>query len=373
MSSVEIREVHDRRDLRRFIRFPFGLYRDNDCWIPPLLMDERNTLDAKRNPAFRHCRARYFMAYRDGRPVGRVAAIINEKYVEKWGNRYCRFGWLDFTDDPEVSSALMGAVEAWAREEGMTAVHGPLGFTDLDREGMLIEGFDELGTMATGYNHPYYPQHLERLGYAKDVDWVEFEVKVPAEIPEKILRVQELVLKRSKVRMVANNKKALARYAPGVFDLVNETYKDLYGVVEITEEQKKAYTDQYFGFINVDYVRILIDENDRVVGFGIIMPSLSHALQKSRGRLLPFGFLRLLRALRRPVRIDFLLVAVLPEYKSKGLLATIMTEINANAIRNGVRFAETNPELETNTDVQSMWKVYEARQHKRRRAFIRNV
>lgn len=371
--SIEIREVGDRRGLRRFIRFPFSLYRNNEYWVPPLLMDEWNTLDSSKNPAFKHCRTKFFMAYRDGRPVGRVVAIINEKYAQKWQQAYCRFGWLDFVDDPEVSAALMQAVESYARDQGTTAVHGPLGFTDLDREGMLIEGFNELGTMATYYNHPYYPVHMERLGYTKDVDWVEFEVMVPDEVPEKVRRVQELVLKRSKVHMVRGTKKELLRYAPGLFDVVNETYKDLYGVVELTDEQIQTYTDQYFGFINVDYVRILVDENDRVVGFGVIMPSLSRALQKSRGRLFPFGFARLLRALRHPRTIDFLLVAVLPEYKSKGLVSTIMTEITANAIRNGVRSAETNPELETNTDVQSMWKVYDSRQHKRRRCFIKTL
>jgi GNAT superfamily N-acetyltransferase len=371
--AVEVREIDARRGLREFIRFPFRLYRNNRYWVPPLLMDERNTLDPRKNPAFNHCRAKYFMAYRDGRPVGRVAAIINDRYVEKWQNKYCRFGWLDFVDDPEVSRALMDAVEGWAREEGMTAVHGPLGFTDLDREGMLIEGFNELGTMATYYNHPYYPRHMEELGYRKDVDWVEFEVMVPEEVPEKVRRVQELVLKRSKVRMVRGGKKELFKYAPGLFDVVNETYKDFYGVVEITEEQARAYTQQYFGFINLDYVRIIVDENDRVVGFGLIMPSLSRALQKSRGRLFPFGFARLLWALNHPKTIDFLLVAVLPEYQPKGLLSTIMTEITANAIRNGVVSAETNPELETNKEVQSMWKVYDHRQHKRRRAFLKEI
>ncbi|MFP4115189.1 MAG: hypothetical protein ACOC2Y_05560 [Spirochaetota bacterium] len=371
--AVEVREVQDRRGLRSFIRYPFRLYKDNPYWVPPLLMDERDTLSPAKNPAFEHCRAKYFMAYHNGRPVGRVAAIINDRYVEKWGNRYCRFGWLDFEDDPEVSTALMGAVEEWARSQGLTAVHGPLGFTDLDREGMLIEGFEELGTMATYYNHPYYAEHMERLGYGKDVDWVEFEVMVPKEVPEKVLRVQELVLKRSKVHMVRGNRRQVARYAPGLFHVVNQMYKDFYGVVEITDEQVEYYTKQYFGFLNVDYIRIIVDEDDRVVGFGLIMPSLSRALQKSRGRLFPFGFIRLLRALKRPKTIDFLLIAVLPEYQSKGLLATIMTEITANAIKNGVVSAETNPELESNKEVQSMWKVYDSRQHKRRRAFIKHM
>ncbi len=373
ITSVEVRQVQDRRGLRRFIGFPFSLYRGHRYWIPPLLMDEWNTLDSRRNPAFRHCRVAFFIAYRDRRPVGRVAAIINDRYIEKWKNRYCRFGWLDYIDDREVSAALMAAVERWAADLGMTAVHGPLGFTDLDREGMLIEGFEELGTMATYYNYPYYPEHLEALGYRKDTDWVEYELKVPTEIPDRALRLNELALKRSKVRLLQGGKKEYLRYARGLFDVLNVAYRDLYGVVELDDEQVETYIKQYLGFLNVNYAKILVDEHDKVVGFGLTMPSLSRALQKCRGRLLPFGFIHLLWALKRPKQVDFLLIAVLPEYQSRGLTAPIMTEITAAAIRNGLRSAETNPELETNTRVQSIWKVYDARQHKRRRAFIKDL
>ena len=200
--SVTLREVTNRSDLRRFIHFPNRLFRGNSCWIPPLLMDEWNTLDRKKNPAYEHCRSKLLLAEKGGRLVGRVAGIINDLYIAKWGNKYCRFGWLDFTDDPEVSAALLGAVEAWARENGLEAVHGPMGFTDLDREGLLIEGFDELGTFSTIYNHPYYPRHLESLGYTKDVDWVEFFIKAPKEIPEKVIRVQQLVLQRGGLKLV---------------------------------------------------------------------------------------------------------------------------------------------------------------------------
>jgi ribosomal protein S18 acetylase RimI-like enzyme len=371
--SVEIREVTTHRELKTFITFPFRLYKGNQCWVPPLLMDEFTTLDPKKNPAYKHCDVKLMLAYRDGKPVGRVAAIVNQKYIEKWKNRYCRFGWLDFEDDPEVSSALMGAVEEFARSHDLEAVHGPLGFTDLDREGMLIEGFSELGTMDTYYNHPYYPKHMEALGYGKDVDWVEFEVMVPKEVPEKVLRVQEIVLKRSKVRLVSGPKKIYRKYARGLFDVVNEMYKDLYGVVELTQEQMQAYTDQYFGFLNPDFVRIFVDDNDKVVGFGLTIPSLSRALQRARGRLFPFGFIHLLHALRHPKQIDFLLVAVLPEYQPKGLVAILMNEITVNAIKYGVVSAETNPELETNREVQAMWKHFESRQHKRRRAFIKKL
>ncbi len=371
--NVEIREVEGRASLEKFIKFPFRLYRKHSYWVPPLLTEERNLLYPKKNPAYKHCKAKLFMAYRDGKPVGRVAAIINQKYIEKWGNRYCRFGWFDFVDDREVSRALMDTVENWAKSEGMTAVHGPMGFTDLDREGMLIEGFEELGTMATYYNYPYYPEHMKALGYRKDVDWVEFELKVPEDVPEKVLRVQELVMKRSKVRLFQGSKKQHLLYSEGLFDVVNETYKDLYGVVHLTDEQIKAYTKQYFGFLDTDFVRLFLNENDKVVGFGLTMPSLSRALQISRGRIFPFGFIPLLWALKRPKKIDFLLVAMLPEYQAKGLVATLMTEVTANAIKKGIISAETNPELETNTQVQAMWKHYDARQHKRRRAYIKEL
>ncbi|TFH03650.1 MAG: hypothetical protein E4H09_04870 [Spirochaetales bacterium] len=371
--SVEVREIEGRKGLRAFIQYPFQLYKKNKYWVPPLWMDELNTLDRSKNPAYQHCRVKMFMAYRDGNPVGRVAAIINNKYIEKWKNQYCRFGWLDFPDDPEVSAALMAAVENWARGEGMTAVHGPMGFTDLDREGMLVEGFDELGTMATYYNHPYYPKHMETLGYRKDIDWVEFELLTPKDVPEKVIRVNQLVLKRTKVRVVQGTKKEYLRYASGIFDVINESYKDLYGVMELTDAQVQAYIKQYFGFLNIDYVKIIVDQDDKVVGFGVTMPSLSRALQKSKGRLFPFGFIHLLWALKFPKRIDFLLIAMLPEYQARGLTAPLMTEVTSNAIRNKILSAETNPELETNTQVQSMWKIYDPRQHKRRRAFIKEL
>jgi GNAT superfamily N-acetyltransferase len=371
--SVSIREVHTRKDLRRFISFPFALYKNNKYWIPPLLMDEWNTLDPNRNPAFEHCRVRYLLAQKDGRLVGRVAGIINDKYIEKWGQKHCRFGWFDFIDDIEVSGALLGAVESWAREHDMIAVHGPLGFTDMDREGMLIEGFEELGTMATLYNHPYYPQHMDKLGYSKDIDWVEFEVKAPKEIPEKVQRLNALVLKRSKLKIVDVKKKDLKPYARKMFELINKTYADLYGFVTLTDRQIDVYINQYFSFIHPDYVRFIVDAEDNLIAFGIAMPSLSRALQRSKGRLFPFGFIHLLHALKKPKYIDFLLVAVRPDYQARGITAVLMNEITKNALKNGLISAETNVELETNTQVQAIWKPFDARQHKRRRCYIKTL
>lgn len=372
--SVLLKEVRTGRDLRRFINFPFTLYGENPYWVPPLIQDELNTLRPDKNPAFEHCEATYMLAYRGDTVVGRIAVLINQKFIEKWKERYARFGWIDFIDDPEVSRALLDFAESWAAEHGMEAIHGPMGFTDLDREGMLIEGFDELGTLPMIYNFPYYPRHLEALGYVKDVDWVEYEIIAPKEIPEKVLRVQELVLKRSGLRLVdAKRPKDLRPYARQVFEVVNETYSDLYGVVELTPRQIDAYIKQYFGFISPDYTKAIVDGDGKMVAFGIAMPSLSRALQRSRGRLLPFGFIHLLRALRRPTQIDMYLVAVRPKYQALGVNSILMTEITKACIQNGIKSAESSGELEDNKAVQDLWRYYDHRQHKRRRCYIKRL
>ena len=369
---IVVREVQSARDLKRFIGFPFKLYKDNPYWVPPLWQDELNTLRRDKNPAFEHCEASYALAYDGATIVGRIAVLINRKYIEKWKNKYARFGWIDFVDNREVSKALLDYAEGWARERGMEGLQGPLGFTDLDREGMLIEGFEELGTLPMIYNHPYYPDHLEALGYAKDVDWLEFEIQAPKEINEKVLRVQDLVLKRSGLRLVdAKKPRDLKPYAHQVFEVINEAYAGLYGVVELTDAQIDAYIDQYFGFIQTDYTKVIVDKDDRMVAFGIAMPSLSRASQKARGRLLPFGFLHLLHALRHPTQIDMYLVAVRPRYQGLGVNAILMTEITRAGIRNGITSAETSGELEDNKAVQDLWKYYDKRQHKRRRCYLK--
>ncbi|HUZ17117.1 MAG TPA: GNAT family N-acetyltransferase [Spirochaetia bacterium] len=370
--AVQIELVRGGSSLRRFINLPFELYAHSPYWIPPLIQDEKNTLRRSKNPAFEYCDAAYAVAYKGGKPVGRVAAILNRRFIEKWGKPYCRFGWIDFVDDPEVSKALLDWVEAWAREHHLTGVHGPMGFTDLDREGMLIEGFDELGTLPMIYNYPYYPAHLEALGYRKDVDWIEFEIKTPKEIPEKVLRIQEIVLKRSGLRLVpARSSRDLRPYARAVFQVLNEAYADLYGVVELTERQIDAYIKQYFGFIRPDYAKVIVDRDGEVAAFGIGMPSFSVALQRSRGRLLPFGFLHLLRAMNRPTKLDMYLVAVRPKYQNLGVNSILMTEITRAGIKNGIISAESSGELETNKAVQDIWKYYETRQHKRRRCYLK--
>lgn len=372
--EVTIKEVTTLKELKQFIRFPLELYRGNPYYVPTLLFDDLNTLRRDKNPAFEHCEAHYWLAYHGKKIVGRVAAILNRLHIEKWNERYMRFSWIDFIDDEEVSAALLGKVEAWAKETGMQAVHGPLGFTDMDREGMLVEGFDELATLATIYNYPYYPKHLERLGYGKDTDWMEYEIQVTAEPNETIARIADIALRRNKLKMLEiRSKKELLPYAPELFRLLGDEYKHLYGFVPLTDRQVEAYIKQYFGFVTPDFVPVVLDQDGRMVAFGITMPSLSKALQKSRGELFPFGFIHLLRALRRNDRADLYLVAVRSEYQGKGVNAILMNRMHRVFSRIGVRCVETNPELETNANVQGQWKYYEKRQHKRRRCFIKHL
>jgi GNAT superfamily N-acetyltransferase len=372
--DIQIKEVKNKNDLKAFIRFPHELYKGNPYWVPALTFDEMNTLSRDKNPAFEHCEARYWLAYRNEKIVGRVAAILNRLHTEKWGQKYVRFGWIDFVDDPQVSAALMGAVEDWARESGMEAVHGPLGFTDMDREGMLIEGFDELATLATNYNYPYYPVHMEQLGYEKDTDWVEYEIQVPPEPDENIARIAKIALRRNKLKFLeVRNKKELLPYAHELFDVLDEAYQQLYGFVPLSKQQVEAYIKQYFDFITPEFVPIILDENDHMVGFGITMPSLSRALQKAKGELFPFGFVHLMRALKKNDRGDLYLVGVRKEYQGKGVNAILMDRMQRVFNRIGIQKVESNPELEDNSNVQGQWKYYEKRQHKRRRCYIKHL
>jgi len=370
--TIEIREVQTDKDLITFVRYPQKLYHGNPYWVPSLVMDDINTLKKDVNPAFEFCEARYFLAYKDGSIVGRVAAILNHRHMEAWNQSYMRFSWLDFIDDREVSAGLMGKVEDWAKAKGLTAVHGPLGFTDLDREGMLVEGFEETATMATFYNHPYYPQHLEALGYGKDTDWVEYEIQLPSEMNEKITRLVDGVKRRYKFKLLrVRKKKELLKYASEIFEIFNNEYKHLYGVIPLNQKQIESYTEQYFGLINPEFLPIVTNEDGKIVAFGITMPSLSSALQKGKGELLPFGWLHLLNAFRKNDRADLYLVAVRSEYRGTGANAILMEEMHRVFLRHGIKKVETNPELETNGLVQAQWKYFEKRQHKRRRCYIR--
>jgi hypothetical protein len=373
LMSIEIRRVESEGQLRKFIKFPFRIFKGNPNWIPPFFMDEFNTLSKKRNPAFEFCEAEYWLAYRDGVPVGRIAGIINHRYVEKWGNKYARFGWMDFIEDFDVAAALVKTVEDWARSKGMVAMNGPLGFTDLDKEGLLVEGFNELGTMPMIYNHPYYPEFLERLGYKKDIDWLEFEVKVPDSIPEKVTRVQELITKRQGIHLYDWKKPSelKRKFGKPIFHLIDEAYAHLYGTTPLSERQVEAYIAQYLGFADPRFIKIVVDRDNSLVAFGASIPSLSRALQKSKGQILPFGWIHLLMALKKPKSIDMLLIAIDPKKKSLGAVAFLITSMITSCQQAGVVSAETAAELETNFEVQSLWKDYERRQHKRRRAYLK--
>lgn len=371
-APIVVEEVATRKQRKAFLHFPFKLYEGNPYWVPELLSADIQAL--WKNPALEFCHTRYLIAHKDGEVVGRIACIINEREIEKTGRRMARFGWIDFIDDEKVSSALLDAAEKWALAHGCEAIHGPLGFTDLDREGMLIQGFEELGTIATIYNYPYYPQHLEKLGYRKSIDWVEFEMTVPDQVDERISEYSKKIAERFKIRELgARSKRDFKPWIKPVFDLLNEAYADLYGVVPLTEKQAKFYADQYFGFINPDFVAIVINEHDELVGFGITMPSLSKAMQKARGRLFPFGFIHILRAMKKNDRADFYLVAVRKDYQRKGVQALMFDKIWRTFINFGIKKVETNPELETNNAVQAMWSHYNPRNHKRRRCFIKDL
>ena len=372
--DVIIKEVKTKKDLKKFIKFPFKLYKNNKYWVPPLLSDELNTLDKEKNPAFEHCEAKYFLAYKNGKIVGRVAAILNKKFNEIWNKKNVRFGWIDFIDDIEVSSALLNAVENYAKELGMTEIHGPLGFTDFDYEGMLIEGFEELPTIATIYNYPYYPKHMEQLGYTKDEDWVEMEIKIPQQPDSKVERIAEMVKKRLKLHFWdGKSSKEIVPYAKSIFKLLNETYSHLYGFVPLSEAQMDLYTKQYLGFLDLKYTKLILDEENKLAAVGITMPSLSKAFQKAKGKLFPFGFLHILKAMKKNDTIDLYLVGVRKDLQGKGVNALLMNELTKIYLENGFKKAETNPELENNENVQAQWKFYEKRIHKRRRAFKKEI
>lgn len=372
--SIVIKEVVSKRDLKRFISFPDKLYAGNKYWIPPLHSEEMNTLHKDKNPAFDFCDVKYWLAYKDGKIVGRIAGIIVTRYIKKWKNKYARFGWVDFIDDDNVSKALFDTLETWAKEKGMGAVHGPLGFTDLDPEGMLIEGFDELGTTVTIYNYPYYPEHLERLGYKKDIDWVEFEVEVPDKLPEKIERIAAVVKKKNKLQILkATKSKDLLPYTKEIFQVINDAFEPLYGVVPLTEKQIDKYIEHYFSMIRPDFVSLILDEQNKIAAFGITMPSLSKAFQKAKGKLFPLGLFHIMKALKKNDRVDLYLVAVRPDLQGKGVNSLLFNNLFNTYKSNNIIKAETNPELESNTKVQAQWKFFKRRQHKRRRCYIKQL
>lgn len=372
--AVEIREVKTRRELKKFVQFTIDLYKDNPYFIPPLISDEIDTLRTETNPAFDFCESIYYMAYRDGKPVGRIAGIINRVVNERQQARRARFGYVDFIDDTEVVDALFDTVEAWARAKGMNAMNGPLSFTDMDPEGMLVEGYDKLGTMATIYNYPYYVEHIARRGYEKEIDWVEYQIYIPEGVPEKHQRISDVVARKYQLRVLkyTDTKLAIKEYGQEAFDLINEAYSNLYGFSPLTQRQIDKYIHTYFSMLRLENVTLIVDAENVLVGVGIAMPSMSKALQKAKGHLFPFGFIHLLKALKgRNKIVELLLIAVKPEYQSKGVNALLFSDLIPVFINNGYEYAESNPEMEANEKVQSQWQYFDHVQHKRRRAFIK--
>lgn len=375
--EITIKTVTTRKELKTFVRFANRLYKGNPYYVPSMPLDDLNTLDKNVNAAFEFCEAEYFLAYKDDVLVGRVAAIINHKANKAWKVNQVRFGWFDFIDDIEVSKALLDAVVAFGKSHGMTQIVGPLGFTDFDPEGMLVEGFDRISTMALIYNHPYYPEHMKQLGYGKETGWVEYRLTLPDEVPERHLKVAEFVTSRYGLRIVKKTKKQVYKenFGQKIFNLINETYCDLYGYSLLSEKQIDQFVDTYLGVIDMDMLAFVEDRHGNLIAAGLTMPSIAKALQKCNGEIVPFGWYHLLKTMywKRPDTLELLLIGVKPEWQSKGVNSLVFVDLLQRYKKMGFKYAETNANLETNTKVQAMWTVFEREQHKKRWVFGKEI
>jgi hypothetical protein len=374
VSSISIVPVESRKDLRRFVDFPYSLYRNDPVWVPPLRAMEISQFDPSKNPAYEFSRSRLFLAVRNGRVVGRVAALVVDKYMERWNRKCGRFGWFECENDPGTADALLHAAEQWLVTQGMEEVSGPLGFTDNDPTGLVVEGFDELPTIAAGYNPHYYNDFLLAQGYSKEVDYVEYRITVPGEIPERMTRLADLVRKRIGVRVFhEKSRKALAgKWGHQIFDVLNEAYAELYGTSLLSPRQIEYYISNYLGQVDPEFIKLAAD-GDRLVGFIIAMPNLSRAFQKARGRLLPFGAIHILREMKRSRVLDFYLAGIRKQYQNSGVDVLLSYEMGVSALARGMEYAESNHELESNTKIQSMWKLYERRLHRRARVYTKKL
>ncbi len=374
--AVEIKVVESRSDLKKFVKFPFEIYKNDPMWVPPLIRDDIELFNPKKNPAYEYSETCLFMAYKDGNPVGRIAAILNHGANKKYGTKNLRFGWFDTIDDYEVTEALLKAAENWGKEKGMETITGPHGFTDLDPEGMLVEGFDQLPTISVYYNYPYYPGLVEKYGFAKEIDYVEFRSVPPHEtgVPEKLLRIGDKIRERSDVHIYKfKNKRDVMRRAPEIFTLLDEAFEEIYGSVPLSHEQIMYYVKKYIPFVDKNLIILAVDSNNEPIGFMITMPSLSRAFQKAKGRLFPMGWYHILKALKSYEVIDFYLAGVKKKYRGAGVDLIMVLEIVKNAMVKGFKYSESNPELETNLKVQAQWKYFNPTQHKRRRIFKKAI
>ncbi len=373
--NITVKKVRNRRDLRKFVHFPNELYKDNPYYVPQIESMDRDTLTPSKNHAFEVCEGQYWLAFDEKDcVVGRVAAIINRRYNEKVGEKICRFGWIDFIDDNGVSEALMHAVEGYAKEKGMDIVSGPTGFLEFDAAGVLVEGFDQLPTAYGKYNAPYYEKHLLALGYMKEIDFVEFRIIVPDVIPERYARMAKMVAEKYNLHQAPlSERNDIDPYLDGVFKCLNAAYSNLHGFSELTPGQCEDLKKQFLTNINVDYISIVLDSDNTVVGFGVALPSLSKAMQKAKGSLFPFGFVHLLKALKHNDTIDLLLIAINEQYQSKGVNAMIFDKFAQGITKNGIKYIESTRELEDNTEVQNLWHPFDHYIHKRARVYIKNI
>ena len=372
---IEIKEVLSKKDLRTWVRFPNKLYKSNEFFVPFLENDELDTFNAEKNPAYAFCETRLFLAYKDGNLAGRIAGLINHAYNKKWNKNAIRFTRFDFIDDFEVSRALFDAVVTWGKERKYTEIMGPIGFTDMDHEGMLVEGFDEFNMSITFYNHPYYLDHMKRLGLEKDIDWIEYKISVPKETNARIDRISNRLINKGKYKVVTyTDRKLLYKEAFEAFSLIDVAFSTLYGTVPLTPEVIKNVIDGYIPLVNLDYICSVKDAEDKIVGFGVLVPSIARALKKSNGKMFPLGIVRMLKALKgKNDTLEMYFVAVEPKYQMQGVPAILISTLLKKLIDNGVKYCETGPMLETNGAVHSMWHYFDKKQHKRRRCFIKKI
>jgi len=370
MENVIIKQVVTEKDLINFIKFPMQLYRDNPNYVPPLISEEKNIWKKEQNPALEYSDAKQFLAYKNNEIVGRIAVIFNHREEKELGIKKVRFGWLDFIDDENVSKALIDEAIKFAKEHQIEKIEGPMGFTNLDKAGMLTMGFDKLATMIGLYNNEYYSRHLENLGLSKEKEWVEFEINFPEVLPEKVVKFSSLIAEKYKLKVINfKSKQEILPLVEPMFKLLDETYKHLSTYTPISEEQIKTYKEKYFPFIDKNYIICVADEKDELISFAITMPSYSKALQKSKGQLFPFGWWHFLQAGKKNDRANFYLIGVHPDYQRRGVTAIIFKEIFDRFRKMGIKYAETNPELEENKNVQVLWQDYNPVNHKRRRTY----
>ena len=372
--KIQIKEVQNSKDLDAFVKFPMKLYKDNPYYVPPFINEEKQAMNKEKNPIFKDAEARYFLAYSNDEIVGRIAAIINWKEVKEQGKSKMRFGWFDTIDDIRVTEALLNVVKETGQSKGLEFMEGPVGFSNLDKAGLLTQGFDKIATMVGLYNAPHYAKHFEQLGFETANEWVEFELDAPTILPDKVLKFNKIVQERYKLRELKFTKtKDLFPYVDEMFDLLDKTYSPLETYVPIADYQIQHYKEKYIPFINPDYVNIIVDENDKMVAFAITMPSYSKAMQKAKGKLFPFGWYHMLKANKKNDSAAFYLIGIDPKYQGKGVTALIFKAMYETFKRNGIKFLETNPELVENDSIQVLWKAYNPVNHKRRKTFRKNI